>query len=642
MKSLFEDWRTHILTERYSVETSLAALKYDNKKMYNAYKKFIQDTHNKSNPYAPIGNIESKIRRASALYMTYILDLIPEDIYGPNAQSQEQKKKEADKNQGLAIMWVRKLSMKNSDLMNAIIQGDVSDYRGEWGDVMPDLEVYFQNLDLMPKKNLIELESFEELHDIVEKAKPEIEARQEKKQYLDAEEGTEVLRDDDELYIAVIHNKGAACELGKGTDWCTAAPGLDYFGDYYEPNDPLFFFKLKTSGKRYQFHYGSEQFMDERDRPIAFNDGSDSIFRYLHNQLIQTDAMEEYSTLRRYHYLLIAGDSDTPAETLARIVDDMIEERESDEQQQWTTSILEKVAANAKTPLAALHKLFDSTDNSWLMRDIQTNPAIDVELAKKIFLMNMGDPLIMSRGRKQMEKFAKWGKISPQEAQRLIDLSYDAPLRKTMQRSEPKAATLQENKRAVENWQLFLENRGPGDFLYDIKTSSTKITIKLLDPSTKEPVKSKKEGSDAYIAIEKRTDVPHWEVAWASSPAESEKVGTIMYLMALELADEGLSPDSYETSDDALRVWAKFMKNNEWGVEKEKKEEFAYENDKNPFFFVFSGPKESILAKYSDNITNIGTEPEKKPDTEQFRDERGVSNTELEDILASYEEGDFF
>jgi hypothetical protein len=180
-------------------------------------------------------------------------------------------------------------------------------------------------------------------------------------------------------------------------------------------------------------------------------------------------------------------------------------------------------------------------------------------------------------------------------------------------------------EKLAENWRLFTENteiKGPDDFLYDITTSSDRIIITLLDPETKEPVESKKEDTNAYISLEKRTDVPHWEVSWSSSPQNSEKVGTIMYLMALELAKEGLSPDSYETSDDASRVWAKFMKNNEWGVEKEKKEEFSHENDENPFFFVFSGPRESILSKYPDNITQKEVESEEKagfdPETEEY------------------------
>ena len=47
--------------------------------------------------------------------------------------------------------------------------------------------------------------------------------------------------------------------------------------------------------------------------------------------------------------------------------------------------------------------------------------------------------------------------------------------------------------------------------------------------------------------------MPHWQVTWSNSPKGTEGIGTIMYLMAMELAgNEGFSPDDYEQSTDAL------------------------------------------------------------------------------------------
>jgi len=178
-------------------------------------------------------------------------------------------------------------------------------------------------------------------------------------------------------------------------------------------------------------------------------------------------------------------------------------------------------------------------------------------------------------------------------------------------------------KLLLENWREYRNmNKSPYDFFYHITKSSKDITINILDISTKEPVASKKSGTNAYISIEKRIDVPNWEVSWSSSPKNSERVGTIMYLMALELAGEkGLSPDSYETSPDAVRVWKKFIpKNNKFGVFKEKKEEFKYEGDENPFFFVFFKQNMSTLQQFSNKI--IEKTPEKpeitEPDVKPF------------------------
>jgi hypothetical protein len=115
------------------------------------------------------------------------------------------------------------------------------------------------------KKDLNSVSSYNELIELVKEAKPLFQAWQERQEQADADKGKEVLLDDKNWQIIVIHNKGAACQLGKGTDWCTAAPGLDYFKQYYKPDDPLFYILDKSDGERYQFHFGTQQFMDKDD-----------------------------------------------------------------------------------------------------------------------------------------------------------------------------------------------------------------------------------------------------------------------------------------------------------------------------------------------------------------------------------------
>jgi hypothetical protein len=119
------------------------------------------------------------------------------------------------------------------------------------------------------KKDLNSVSDYNELYQLVEEAKILYQAWQEKQEQKDVEAGKEVLLDDKNWQIIAIHNKGAACQLGKGTEWCTAAPGLDYFKQYYSADDPLFFILDKTSGERYQFHFGTQQFMDESDSSLS-------------------------------------------------------------------------------------------------------------------------------------------------------------------------------------------------------------------------------------------------------------------------------------------------------------------------------------------------------------------------------------
>jgi hypothetical protein len=135
--------------------------------------------------------------------------------------------------------------------------------------------------------------------------------------------GGRILYDyDNGWFVAEIHSKAAACELGKSTDWCTAAPGLDFFGQYYKPEDPLFFFeqgsdeKPGAPGEKFQFHYGSKQFMDKDDGPL-----SNHWRTKLHNLLMQTEAPGKYPILRKQDRKFKLEDQSTSAEELAELAD---------------------------------------------------------------------------------------------------------------------------------------------------------------------------------------------------------------------------------------------------------------------------------------------------------------------------------
>lgn len=119
------------------------------------------------------------------------------------------------------------------------------------------------------KRDLNSVDNFEELVVLVGEAELLYEDWLNKQKSKDAEKGKELLLDDQNYQIIAIHNKGAACELGKPTKWCTAAPGLKYFEKYYKPNDPLFYILDKSNGEIYQFHFGTLQFMDKNDSEVS-------------------------------------------------------------------------------------------------------------------------------------------------------------------------------------------------------------------------------------------------------------------------------------------------------------------------------------------------------------------------------------
>jgi len=186
-----------------------------------------------------------------------------------------------DKQKGLSLLWLLKNIKKNPEETLIYI-------KMEYYSILSNLETFWHWQRFMSEKDIMKTD-IDSLEYIVKEAKPKIEEYQKSKKYNDAKEGTEILLDDESWFIAVIHNKGAACELGKGTDWCTAAPGLDFFERYYKPKDPLFFFEDKNSGEKYQFHFGSEQYMDKNDHQLPITQVLD-----LFILLYKTEAKNKY------------------------------------------------------------------------------------------------------------------------------------------------------------------------------------------------------------------------------------------------------------------------------------------------------------------------------------------------------------
>jgi len=61
---------------------------------------------------------------------------------------------------------------------------------------------------------------------------------------------------------------GVSCELGSGTEWCTATGKTKSFFNKYISSGPLFIFIKPGSEEKYQFSYETDQFMDKDDTPI--------------------------------------------------------------------------------------------------------------------------------------------------------------------------------------------------------------------------------------------------------------------------------------------------------------------------------------------------------------------------------------
>jgi len=164
--------------------------------------------------------------------------------------------------------------------------------------------------------------------------------------------GFYTIPDENGFVIGEIHSKPASVKLGSGTDWCTAAPGLDYFNHYYQPNDPLYY--IEDNGKRYQFSYGEEQFMDVNDTPVKYK-----LFQkytdILKNLLIRRDGSVQNKKIENAGLVLKASDSDTTPEELDKLAD------------HENRTVRQDVAINPSASDETLLKL--ASDKHWFVRE---------------------------------------------------------------------------------------------------------------------------------------------------------------------------------------------------------------------------------------------------------------------------------
>jgi len=158
------------------------------------------------------------------------------------------------------------------------------------------LELFYQikqqKMDrLLPKKAIEQYGSFEEFVDSIEEIAPKYkEYLAQKEEKSTKGEGQLKVYENDTWAIYFPQTQGAACALGKGTDWCTAAPGLGYYQNYANEDQLIIFINKKDPEEKYQFHYKSGQFMDKND--IGLNE--DDKFYYLNYILRKAIKNTEY------------------------------------------------------------------------------------------------------------------------------------------------------------------------------------------------------------------------------------------------------------------------------------------------------------------------------------------------------------
>jgi hypothetical protein len=77
---------------------------------------------------------------------------------------------------------------------------------------------------------------------------------------------------------------GASCELGSGTEWCTATGNTISLFSNYISQGPLFIFIKPGSNEKYQFHYESKSFMNKNDETVETNKEVYNLFKFIEDK----------------------------------------------------------------------------------------------------------------------------------------------------------------------------------------------------------------------------------------------------------------------------------------------------------------------------------------------------------------------
>ena len=365
MQEIFNEWRKFVLLTEISFEQAVDRM--ENSKVLRSFiKNRAWDPESRTLKLS-----KNEIEDKADLIAKALLYMVPDDL--------------DDNQRGTALEWILSRGLKDEQIADTLWGLRTS---GDMEVTKHYLELYFQWHRFMEKKDIFTIHTLDDLLNVYAEAEPKIKAYQAEKKYMDAEEGTEVFRDDDEWKIYAIHNKGAACELGKGTQWCTAAPGLDYFNHYYEETDPLFYFEDKKNNLRYQFHFGSEQFMDEDDWGID----SEQVTKLV-DMLIATGAGRKYETIYGWKRKDAAENSTDPEELkqLAKEANPTgalggFEDEDDD--------VLINLAGNENTPNTVFYDLivhYDGHNASRIWQSIATNPSAAEDIHMMLTDVNEGD-----------------------------------------------------------------------------------------------------------------------------------------------------------------------------------------------------------------------------------------------------------
>lgn len=172
-------------------------------------------------------------------------------------------------------------------------------------EALSNFEKYKGKLD---KKDINQYKSISDIESAVGPHLGQATSGKEEKRIIKAE-GADLVHSGNGVLIHQIKTEGAACLLGSGTKWCTAAKKNNMFSRYAEKG-PLFI--IQHQGRKFQFHSNADQMMDEEDNPITIDK--------LHPDIQREMARSEHSEIQKAGVLF--NNPHTTPEHISKAIDD--------------------------------------------------------------------------------------------------------------------------------------------------------------------------------------------------------------------------------------------------------------------------------------------------------------------------------
>lgn len=148
--------------------------------------------------------------------------------------------------------------------------------------------------------NIFDYNTLPQLYDIVKK----FEDSEDEEDYFSnkklekkiKKEETDKVFENDNWLVVIPKTHRAACYYGKNTQWCTASKDDDSVFNEYNKQGNLYINTNKKTNEKYQFHFETNQFMDERDEPIMLFEiikSDDELYNFYEDKFKNTNIKKE-------------------------------------------------------------------------------------------------------------------------------------------------------------------------------------------------------------------------------------------------------------------------------------------------------------------------------------------------------------